>query len=85
MANQIKSVHNPRIRLDILSREDVQKIHEATLEIIESVGVRFPSQKALDILEAHQAKVDRQTMIAKIPGHIIEEYLSKAPPIYTIA
>ncbi len=85
MPTPIKSVHNPRVHLNILSQADVQKIHEATLEIIESVGVRFPSHKALDILEAHQAKVDRQSMVAKIPGHIIEEYLSKAPSEYILA
>lgn len=85
MPGKIKSVHDPRISLNILSKEDVQKIHTATLDIIESVGVRFPSHKALDILEANHAQVDRQKMIAKIPGHIIEEALSKAPPVYTLA
>jgi len=61
------------------------QIHTATLEVIESVGVRFPSEKALNILEEHDAKVDRQTMVARIPGHVIEEYLAKAPPTYTLA
>ncbi len=85
MPHEIKSVHNPRIHLEILSKKDVQKIHQATLEVIESVGIRFPSHKALDILEAHHAKVDRQSMVAKIPGHIVEEYISKAPPKYILA
>lgn len=85
MPNKIKSVHQPRVSLNILSREDVLKIHTATLDIIESTGVRFPSRKALDILEAHGATVNRETMVAKIPGHIVEEYLAKAPPVYTLA
>jgi trimethylamine--corrinoid protein Co-methyltransferase len=85
MPNKIKSVHQPRVSLNILSREDVLKIHTATLDTIESTGVRFPSRKALDILEAHGATVNRDTMVAKIPGHIIEEYLAKAPPVYTLA
>lgn len=85
MQNKIKSVHNPRIHLDILSHDDVLKIHTATLDVIESVGIRFPSHKALNILEAHGATVDRERMIAKIPGHVIEKYLSYAPPKYTLA
>ncbi len=43
----IKAYSNPRIKLDILSGEDVRRIHTATLDVIESVGVRFPSPKAL--------------------------------------
>ena len=31
-------------------------------------GVKFHSQNALDILEAHGATVDRETTVAKIPG-----------------
>ena len=53
--------------------------------MIESAGVRFPSNKALDILEAHGARVDRSSMIAKIPGAVIEEYLALMPPVYTLA
>ncbi|HHS97992.1 MAG TPA: hypothetical protein ENK08_08875 [Chloroflexi bacterium] len=85
MSRKIKSISDPRISLNILSPEDVQRIHTATLDIIESVGVRFPSHKALDIWEAHGATVDRDTMVVKAPGHLIEEALKKAPPVYTLA
>lgn len=85
MPGQIKSIHNPKLSLNILRPEEVRQIHAATLEVIERTGVRFPSAKALDILEAHGAQVDRQTMVARIPGQIVEEYLAKAPPSYTLA
>jgi trimethylamine--corrinoid protein Co-methyltransferase len=85
MVDKLKSVSNPKISLNILTAEDVRKIHAATLEIIESVGVKFPSHKALDILEAHKATVDRNKMVAKIPGIVIEEYLAKAPPAYSLS
>jgi corrinoid protein of di/trimethylamine methyltransferase len=81
----IKSITNPALRLDILSPDDVQRIHSATLEIIEKTGVRFPSPKALDIWEAHGASVDRDTSIVKAPARIIEEALKQAPPTYTLA
>jgi trimethylamine--corrinoid protein Co-methyltransferase len=85
MAGKIKSVANPRLSLNILSDKDVRRIHTATLDVIESAGVRFPSHKALDIWEAYGAQVDRQTMIVKAPGHLIESALKKAPPVYTLA
>jgi len=81
----IKSITNPRLHLDILSAEDAQRIHTATLDVIESVGVRFPSPLALDIWEAHGAKVDREAMVVKAPGHLIEEALRNAPSAYTLA
>ncbi len=85
MAGNIKSITNPGLSLNVLSPEDVQRIHQATLEVIETVGVRFPFDKALDIWEANGATVDRDTQIAKVPGHVIEEALKSAPPTYTMA
>lgn len=85
MPRPIKSITDPRLKLEILSPEDVRRIHEATLEVIETVGVRFPSPKALEVWEAHGAQVDRNTMIVRAPGHLIEDALKKAPPVYTLA
>jgi trimethylamine--corrinoid protein Co-methyltransferase len=85
MPGKIKSITNPRLSLNILNREDVERIHTCTLDIIEKVGVRFPSKKALDIWEDHGAVVDRNTMVVKAPGHLIEDALKKAPPAYDLA
>lgn len=85
MSGQISAIANSRLSLNILSPEDVRKIHTATLDIIENTGVRFPSHTALDILEAHGATVDRTTQVAKIPGRVVEKALKTAPPAYTLA
>jgi trimethylamine--corrinoid protein Co-methyltransferase len=85
VSSEIKTVSDPRLRLEILSQEDVSKIHTATLNVIECTGVRFPSERALDVWEAHGATIDRDTMVVKAPGHLIEEALAKAPPTYTLA
>lgn len=74
-----------RPRLEILSPAAIRRIHEATLEVIETVGVRFPSPKALDLWAAHGATVDRETSIVRVPGHVIEAALRTAPPVYTLA
>ena len=85
MAGNIKSITNPALSLNILSPEDVQRIHTATLDIIENTGVKFPSSKALDIWEAHGATVDRDTSIVKVPGELIEAALKHAPASYDLA
>ena len=85
MAGKIKSVTNPRLSLNMFSTEDIERLHEGTLEIIESVGVKFPSTNALDIWELHGAKVDRDSKIVRVPANVIEGALKQAPPEYTLA
>jgi trimethylamine--corrinoid protein Co-methyltransferase len=85
MPRKIKTITNPRLKLDVLSSQDILRLHTATLAIIERTGVRFPSDKALRIWEAHGANVDWDTMIVKAPGVLIEEALKQAPPAYTLA
>jgi trimethylamine--corrinoid protein Co-methyltransferase len=84
MPRDIKSISNPKLKLDILSPNDLDRIHSTTLAIIEKVGVRFPSQTALRIWESHGAQVDRETTIVKATPRLIEDALSLAPPIYTL-
>lgn len=85
MARRIDPISDPQIRLEVLGPDEVRRIHAATLEAIESVGVRFPSPRALGIWEAHGATVDRETMVVRAPGALIEEALARAPHEYTLA
>lgn len=85
MAGKIKSITNPKLSLNLLSTQDIEQLHAATLELIAEVGVRFPSAKALDIWEAHGAQVNRDTQIVKAPPDLIELALKSAPPAYELA
>jgi trimethylamine--corrinoid protein Co-methyltransferase len=84
MTQRILPIDTTHLRLQVLSPEDVKQIHQATLDLIESVGVRFPSERALDILGDHGATIDREAQIARIPGHVVEEAMSQAPAEYTL-
>lgn len=84
MTKAIKSITNPKLRLEILTPQEVQRIHDATLHIIENVGVRFPSPRALEIWAAHGASVDREKMIVRASPQLIEQALKKAPPVYSL-
>ncbi len=81
----IKTISNPKLKLEILSKEDVQKIHDATLHIIENVGVRFPSKRALEIWESVGADVNHEKRIVKVKPRVIEDALKKCPPAYNLA
>jgi len=73
-----------RVKLELLSPDDVRQIHEATVDVLESVGVKFHSQRALDILEANGATVDRETTVALIPADLVEKALGTLPDTFTL-
>jgi trimethylamine---corrinoid protein Co-methyltransferase len=85
MTRPIKSITNPKLSLNILNPDEVKRLHAATLDVIENVGVRFPSERALEIWHAHGATVDRSTSVVKAPAPLIEKALKTAPPRYNLA
>ena len=85
MPKNIKSISDPKLKLEILTPAEVQKIHDSTLWIIEKVGVRFPSKNALEVWESHGAQVDRATNIVKVKPELIESALKTCPPVYPLA
>src|SRR5690606_13466413 len=75
----------PRLWWDVLSPSELERIHEATLDVLETVGVRFPSERALNVLEAGGCQVDRATQIAKLPRAVVMEAVSQVPDSYVLA
>jgi len=73
-----------RLKLELLSPDEVRQVHEATLDVLEHVGVKFHSQRALDLLEENGAEVDRASTVARIPGSVIERALSTLPGKFTL-
>jgi trimethylamine--corrinoid protein Co-methyltransferase len=47
--------------LELVSTEQVEQLHKASMDILENVGLRFLDDKTLDIWERAGAKVDRAT------------------------
>jgi len=74
----------PRRRLAVLPPDDVRRIHDTALDVLENVGVTFYSQRALDVLEDHGATVDRETTVARIPPPAVDEALATLPRSFTL-
>ena len=85
MSKKIKSISDPKLKLEVLTPEEARKIHDATLWIIEHVGVRFPSKRTLEIWEANGATVDHGKKIVRAKPQLIEDALKKCPPKYILA
>ena len=71
-------------RLRFLSDEQLDKLQSATLAIMETTGVRFPSQKALTIFAEHGALVDWQTQIVRLPRDLVFKALSSVPRYFLL-
>ena len=85
MPRSIQSITDPHVKLEILSDRDIRRIHEATLQIIETVGVKFPSRRALEVWAEAGAEVDSERMIVKAPAELIETAIKRCPPAYSLA
>jgi len=72
------------LKLRSLDDEQLDTMREATLEILENVGVRFHSEKAQAIFAEHGASVDRDTQIVKIPRDLVLKAMSSVPRYFTL-
>lgn len=73
------------LNFEILTPSQVGEIRAATLNILENVGVHFPSEKALKIFAGHGALVDDESQIVRIPPDLVLEAMSHAPRVYTLS
>lgn len=68
--------------LNYLSEEDLDKIHQATLTILEKNGIAFHSEEAREILKKGGAKVEGETVF--FPPEMVMEQIAHAPAEFTL-
>ena len=59
--------------LKTLTRDALDKIHAATLDVLQSTGVRVDSQEALKILAKEGCWVNVKTGVVKFPEHLVKQ------------
>jgi trimethylamine--corrinoid protein Co-methyltransferase len=67
----------------LLTNEQVQRTHAASLEILENVGLLVRSGKARALFARHGCKVDAETQIVTFPRAVVEKYRAMLPPTFT--
>jgi len=68
---------------EYLAPQEVERLHEASLEILENVGVFVRNERARAVYSGHGCKVDSETSIVKMPRNVIEEYRKAFVPNFT--
>ncbi len=67
-----------------LSDDDIQYVHDASLEILEEVGLLVRNEKARKRFAVHGAIVDHETEMVRIPATVVEKYRVMVPPTITL-
>ncbi|MBX6321841.1 MAG: trimethylamine methyltransferase family protein, partial [Rhodospirillaceae bacterium] len=62
----------------------IERIHEASLHILEEMGLELMSAEALDLLARAGAKVDRDSGRVRLDRHFVLEQVAKAPRSFTL-
>ena len=67
----------------LLTSEQVEKTHSASLEILEKTGMLVRHEKARQIFARHGCLVDEETHIVRFPLAVIEEFRAYFPSTFT--
>ena len=68
----------------VLSDLQVEELHKAALEILETTGVKYESKRALKLFEESGCIVDHESRIVKFPGYLVEECIRMAPSSFRV-
>jgi trimethylamine---corrinoid protein Co-methyltransferase len=80
----LRRVENPYPPMALLTEDQVEAIHEASMHILENFGIEVMSPRALTLLEKAGAKVDHANQLVRLDRGLIEEALKTTQPEYTL-
>jgi trimethylamine--corrinoid protein Co-methyltransferase len=67
----------------LLTPQQIERTHAASLEILEDVGLLVRNEKAYTIFKQHGCQVDSGTQIVRFPPAVVEKYRRMLPPTFT--
>jgi trimethylamine--corrinoid protein Co-methyltransferase len=79
-----RAVTNPHAPFEILSADQIEAIHETSLQMLEQIGVELMSASARESLRQRGAQVDEASGVVKLDRAIVEWALSQAPSSFTL-
>jgi trimethylamine--corrinoid protein Co-methyltransferase len=74
-----------KIDFKVLNPEQLAQIKAATLHVLEHVGVRFPSDRALQKFAEHGVQVDWESQVVYLRPDFVLDKMQQAPRSYTLS
>lgn len=71
-------------QLKLVTEDQIKRIHEAALHILEEKGVMVEEPEARELLFNNGCQVDQESHIVKFPKKIVEKSLERAPSSFTL-
>lgn len=71
-------INNVRPSYRLLTQEQVQQLHQASLQILETIGVKVPHEAALNLLVNAGCTVNENELV-RIPPRLVEASIRSAP------
>ena len=78
------AVKNPLSPVNIISDDQIEFIHQSSLEILRDIGIKVDDQRALKLLKQVGAQVDADTQQVTFDTDLVEEMLTGLPSTFTI-
>jgi len=66
-------------QIEVLSNEEINTIHSATLELLERVGIKVDDEKMRNLFKENGAELNDNNKFVKIPEELVSEQLKKVP------
>src|SRR4030042_2206577 len=69
---------------EILSKEEVEMIHQGSLEVLSETGMTVAHEQSRKILEEGGCTVDREKHLVKFPTEIVEWAIAQCPHSFLV-
>jgi len=79
-----RRLRNPYRPVEILSADEIETIHVASLRILSEIGMQVLGDRALDLLRRAGAAVDVETRTVRVDPTWVEELVALAPSEFTL-
>jgi trimethylamine--corrinoid protein Co-methyltransferase len=71
-------------RVRFLDDDQLDRLQEATLHVLETVGVKFPNERSLEILAANGCQVDAASQVVRFPRDVVRRAMATVPRTFTM-
>jgi trimethylamine--corrinoid protein Co-methyltransferase len=71
-------------QFEVLSQDEVERIHAASMEILSAVGIKVDYQTARDLFRQAGAEVDDEAQCVRIPEKLVQWAVEQAPEHFTL-